>query len=141
MTTEAVVNYRTMKVHHLGELEAQILDIVWDIEPPVSIPQVFKIMYQRRGLAYPTISQTLEQLAKKGLLIQTRLGTATKSPYTYTPTIPREELAIALLNAVSHQVLGKPLDEGIVMLCGGKLDAKGMERLKELVAEDEAVEA
>lgn len=143
MNIEAITDYsgirKVMKVEPLGELEAQILDIVWDIEPPVNSTQVFKIMYPRRGISYPTISQTMEKLAKKGILTQERQGETSKSPFVYTPIISRDEMGVSLLDAVSRQVLGKPLDEGITMLCGGKVDAKGIERLREMVAQDEAV--
>ena len=50
----------------LGELEAQILDIIWDLEPPVTSTQVFKIMYPRRELSYSTIMLTMAKLSRKG---------------------------------------------------------------------------
>lgn len=125
----------------LGELEAQILDIIWDLEPPVSTTQVFKVMYPRRELSYSTIMLTMAKLARKGMLTQKRTGDKKTDAFIYRPIITREQMGVALLNSVSHQILGKPLDEGIAMLCGGKLDAKGMSKLKELVAQDEAVEA
>ena len=53
----------------LGELEAQILDIIWDLEPPVSTTQVFKVMYPRRELSYSTIMLTMAKLARKGGII------------------------------------------------------------------------
>ena len=81
----------------------------------------------------------MAKLARKGILTQEKTGTKKTDAFVYRPNITREQMAVALLNAVSHQILGKPLDEGIALLCGGKLDAKGIERLKELVAQDEAV--
>ncbi|MHB1458511.1 MAG: BlaI/MecI/CopY family transcriptional regulator [Armatimonadota bacterium] len=128
-----------LKGQSLGELEAQIMDILWDIEPPVLTTQVFKIMYPLRELSYSTIMLTMAKLAKKGILAQERTGDKKTDAFVYRPNISREQMAVALLNAVSHQILGKPLDEGITMLCGGKLDAKGLQKLKELVAEDKAV--
>ena len=128
-----------LKGQSLGELEAQVLDIFWDIEPPVSTTQVFKIMYPLRELSYSTIMLTMGKLAKKGILMQERTGTKKTDAFSYRPIITREQMGVALLNSVSHQILGKPLDEGIAMLCGGKLDTKGLGKLKELVTQDEAV--
>ncbi|MHB1458909.1 MAG: BlaI/MecI/CopY family transcriptional regulator [Armatimonadota bacterium] len=127
----------------LGELEAQILDIIWDLEPPVSTTQVFKVMYPRRELSYSTIMLTMAKLARKGILAQERTGDKKTDPFIYRPNISREQMGVSLLNAVSRQVLGKPLHEAIALLCGsdGKVDAKAMEKLKEMVALDEAVEA
>ena len=127
----------------LGELEAQILDIIWDLEPPVSTTQVFKVMYPRRELSYSTIMLTMAKLARKGILAQERTGDKKTDPFIYRPNISREQMGVSLLNAVSRQVLGKPLHEAIAQLCGseGKIDSKSMEKLKEMVAKDEAVEA
>jgi predicted transcriptional regulator len=126
----------------LGELEAQILDIVWDIEPPVSTTQVFKVMYPRRELSYSTIMLTMAKLARKGILAQERVGDKKTDPFTYKPNITREQMGVALLNAVAKQVLRKPLYEVLPALCGteGELTAKSLEKLKKLVKAEEGRE-
>jgi predicted transcriptional regulator len=121
----------------LGELEAQILDIIWDLEPPVSTTQVFKIMYPRRELSYSTIMLTMAKLARKGILNQERTGDKKTDPFIYKPNITREQMGVALMNAVSKQVLRKPLDEAITDICG---DAKAVSKLKTLVKESEEFE-
>lgn len=123
----------------LGELEAQILDIIWDLEPPVSTTQVFKIMYPRRELSYSTIMLTMAKLARKGILNQERTGDKKTDPFIYKPNITREQMGVALMNAVSKQVLRKPLYEILPDLCGS--DAKGMEKLKALVKAGESLES
>jgi len=119
----------------LGELEAQILDIVWELEPPVSTTQVFKVMYPRRELSYSTIMLTMAKLARKGILTQERTGDKKTDPFIYKPNITRDQMGIRLLNAVSKQVLGKPIYEAIPALCGtdGEVTSKSMAKLKELV--------
>jgi predicted transcriptional regulator len=126
----------------LGELEAQILDIVWDLEPPVSTTQVFKVMYPRRELSYSTIMLTMSKLARKGMLSQKRTGEKKTAAFSYTPNITREQMCIALLNSVSERVLRMPLHEAVTALCGtdGKLDSASMAKLKNLVAEEESRE-
>jgi len=120
----------------LGELEAQILDIIWDLEPPVSTTQVFKIMYPRRELSYSTIMLTMSKLARKGILDQKREGDKKTDPFQYKANITREQMGVALLDAVSQQVLRKPLHEAIPSLCGNAADmAKSMEKLRKLVAQ------
>ncbi|MCL6588685.1 MAG: BlaI/MecI/CopY family transcriptional regulator [Firmicutes bacterium] len=120
----------------LGELEAQILDIIWDLEPPVSTTQVFKIMYPRRELSYSTIMLTMAKLARKGILSQEKTGDKKTDPFIYIPNISREEMGLVLLNEVSKKVLHKPLHEAIPMLCGMKEDeisAKALEKLGERI--------
>ena len=124
----------------LGELEAQILDIIWDLEPPVSTTQVFKVMYPRRELSYSTIMLTMAKLARKGILAQERTGDKKTDPFIYKPNITRQQMGVSLLNAVSKQVLGKPLHEAISILCGSEtaLSAESMKKLQEMVALEEA---
>jgi predicted transcriptional regulator len=97
----------------LGELEAQILDIVWDLVPPVSTSQVFKVMYPRRELSYSTIMLTMAKLARKGLLAQSRTGNKKTDAFVYVPNIGREQMGKLLLDEVSRKVLGKPLKKAI----------------------------
>ena len=97
--------------HSLGELEAQILDIIWDLEPPVTAANVFKIMYPRRELSYSTIMLTMSKLAKKGFLTQKRSGTKRTDAFYYTPAMTREELGLSLLEEIARQIFHKPLAE------------------------------
>ncbi len=120
----------------LGELEAQILDIIWDLEPPVSTTQVFKIMYPRRELSYSTIMLTMAKLARKGILTQKRTGDKKTDPFIYTANMSREEMGAALLNEVAKQVLRKPLHEAIPDLCGtsGDITKADLNKLGKLLA-------
>lgn len=97
----------------LGELEAQILDIIWDLEPPVTSTQVFKIMYPRRELSYSTIMLTMAKLSRKGVLTQKRTGDKKTDPFIYVPNVSREQMGLKLMQEVSLKVLGKPLDEAL----------------------------
>jgi len=99
--------------YSLGELEAQILDIIWDLDPPVTSTQVFKIMYPRRELSYSTIMLTMAKLARKGLLSQERTGTKKTDAFVYMPKVSREEMGRLLLDEVSRKVIGKPFNEAI----------------------------
>jgi predicted transcriptional regulator len=120
----------------LGELEAQILDIIWDLEPPVSTTQVFKVMYPRRELSYSTIMLTMAKLARKGILAQERTGDKKTDPFIYRTNISREQMGVALLNAVAKQVMRKPLHEAVADLCG--VDGEVVKKLKKLVAQEES---
>ncbi len=100
----------------LGELEAQILDVVWDLEPPVTTTQVFKILYPIRELSYSTIMLTMAKLARKGVLIQERTGDKRTAPFVYKPTKTREEMGKILLEEVSQKIMGKPLEEAVKLI-------------------------
>jgi predicted transcriptional regulator len=99
--------------HSLGELEAQILDIVWDLEPPITASKVFKIMYPRRELSYSTIMLTMSKLAKKGFLVQERSGPKKTDAFYYSAVMTREELGKNLLEEIALRIFRKPLAEAV----------------------------
>ena len=97
----------------LGELEAQILDIIWTLEPPITSSMVFKVMYPLRELSYSTIMLTMSKLAKKGFLEQSRSGPNKTDAFLYSVRISREELGGRLMEQVSLQIFHKPLFDAI----------------------------
>lgn len=89
----------------LGELEAQILDIVWELNRPVTTTDVFRVMYSKRPLSYSTIMLTMAKLAKKGILTQQRTGDRKKDAFIYTHRISREEMAQRLMEDIAKKIL------------------------------------
>lgn len=102
--------------HSLGELEAQLLDIIWDLEPPVTAAKVFKIMYPRRELSYSTIMLTMSKLARKGFLVQERSGPKKTDAFIYSTVMTREELGKNLLEEIALRIFRKPLAEAVTEL-------------------------
>ena len=119
----------------LGELEAQILDIIWDLEPPVTSTQVFKIMYPRRELSYSTIMLTMAKLSRKGILDQKRTGDKKTDAFIYTTNISREQMGIKLLAEVCDKVLGQPLPKAVcgILSTGGLTESELIKIEKVLV--------
>jgi predicted transcriptional regulator len=79
-----------------GELEAAIMDVVWDAAEPVSTRQVLGQLTQERPLAYTTVQTVMEILHRKGWLSRVRDGRA----FVYRPTASREEYAAGLIDQV-----------------------------------------
>ena len=99
--------------HSLGELEAKIMDIVWELDRAVTTTDVFRVMYDRRTLSYSTIMLTMAKLAKKGILSQQRTGDRKKDAFIYTPQIGREEMAQRLMEDIAQKLLHTSLAEAI----------------------------
>lgn len=97
----------------LGELEAQILDIVWELDRPVTTTDVFRVMYHRRELSYSTIMLTMAKLAKKGILSQDRTGDRKKDAFIYSPQVGREEMAQRLMEDIAQRLLHTSLAEAL----------------------------
>ena len=120
---------KSLDGYSLGELEAQILDIIWDLEPPVTTSQVFKIMYPRRELSYSTIMLTMAKLSRKGILTQQRTGDKKTDPFIYTPNLSRREMGMRLLQEVSEKVLKKPLHIVVGKILSDTLSAADLQKV------------
>jgi predicted transcriptional regulator len=70
-----------------GELENQVLDVVWGATGAVTPRQVHEELSSNRKLAYTTVMTILVRLCKKGLLEREPAGRA----FAYRPRISREE--------------------------------------------------
>ncbi len=120
----------------LGELEAQVMDIIWDLEPPITSAQVFKIMYPRRELSYSTVMLTMAKLSRKGILTQKRLGKRKTDAYVYTANISREEVGLRLMEDVCRKVLRQSLPEALPSILDAKsgIGKKDLEKLAKAVS-------
>ena len=81
----------------LGELETEIMEIVWGAEKPISVSNVFKVLNKKREIAYTTVMTVMGRLAEKSLLKRTLSGKA----YLYIPTFSKD----TFLTRVSKQIV------------------------------------
>ncbi|WP_116051466.1 BlaI/MecI/CopY family transcriptional regulator [Amycolatopsis palatopharyngis] len=78
-----------------GELEAVVMDRVWDREDTITVRDVFESLKKTRQIAYTTVMSTMDNLHRKGSLARTREGKA----FLYWPTLTREENSARLMRA------------------------------------------
>lgn len=124
---------KSLDGHSLGELEAQILDIIWDLEPPVTSTQVFKIMYPRRELSYSTIMLTMSKLSKKGILTQKRTGDKKTDAFVYVPNISREQMGLKLMEEVAQKVFKLPLGKMVRNLLSDEFKGMDFDKLESVI--------
>ena len=85
-----------MRVRGFGELEAAVMDRVWDHDPyTVTVREVFEEMAQQRRIAYTTVMSTMDNLYRKRWLKRQRDGKA----YLYQASMSREERSARLMKA------------------------------------------
>lgn len=90
----------------LGELETQIMEILWVQPGPMSVRSVHESLLARRELAYTTVMTVLDRLAKKGVVDRERDGRA----WLYVAGSTRAQLvSVALSDALQHA--GEDQDE------------------------------
>jgi predicted transcriptional regulator len=80
-------------VRGFGELEAVIMDRVWEHAEPVTVRELHGEMSADRVIAYTTVMSTMDNLHRKGWLARAKDGKA----YRYTATASREEYSARLM--------------------------------------------
>lgn len=81
----------------LGELESEVMEIVWQSQTPVSVKAVTQILQKKRSIAYTTVMTIMGRLTDKGLLKRKEFGKA----YTYQPVYSKEKF----LTRISRQII------------------------------------
>ena len=84
----------------LGELEAAVMHVVWDLTAPVTVRDVFEQLVRDRQLAYTTVMTVMDNLHRKGMLRRTKDGRAwlyeaVASRGEYTARVMRDVLRSA----------------------------------------------
>lgn len=104
----------------LGELEADIMDVIWHQPEGLwcTVRDVYETLRNDRRIAYTTVMNTMTRLAKKGVLESAHRDMA----YLYRPRQSRE--------AFIHGVVGHVLEKLLVQFTGPTQTA-----LKEFAAE------
>lgn len=125
---------KTKGINSLGELELDIMGIVWSKER-ATVKDVFEVMYERRKLAYTTIMTVMNRLAVKGILAQDKSAV----PYEYTPLVKRDEMAQSMVGEVVDRMLEGSSSAVISFLMDrGTMSDEEISELKAMIAEKEA---
>ena len=83
-----------MRVRGFGELEAAVIDRVWDHDPyTVTVREIFEEMAEQRHIAYTTVMSTMDNLHTKGWLERELEGRA----YRYWAVLTREQHTARLM--------------------------------------------
>ncbi|HYO05104.1 MAG TPA: BlaI/MecI/CopY family transcriptional regulator [Mycobacterium sp.] len=82
-----------MRVRGFGELEAVVMDRLWDRGQVCTVRDIFDELASDRTIAYTTVLSTMDNLHRKGWLARERVGKA----YHYRPTMTREEHSAKLM--------------------------------------------
>jgi predicted transcriptional regulator len=103
-----------------GDLEAVVMDRLWECDGATTVREVFEDLLRDREIAYTTVMSTMDNLHRKGWLSRERDGKA----YRYWPSMTREQYGAALMR--------EALD------AGGRSDRVLAHFLEQISAEDSA---
>ncbi|WP_227487036.1 BlaI/MecI/CopY family transcriptional regulator [Nocardioides malaquae] len=96
------------RVRQLGQLEAAVMQTLWDWDRPASVREVVEHLQSTRDIAYTTVMTVLDNLHGKDLVRRHKEGRA----YLYTATLSREAHTASLLG----QVLSTSTNRGGALL-------------------------
>jgi len=83
----------TVRVRGFGELEAVVMDRIWNRDGTTTVREIFDELAAEREIAYTTVMSTMDNLHTKGWLARERDGKA----YRYWPTLTREQHSAQLM--------------------------------------------
>ncbi|MBZ5733524.1 BlaI/MecI/CopY family transcriptional regulator [Nocardioides sp. TRM66260-LWL] len=78
----------------LGELEAQVMEILWSAESALAVRQVLDALPQDRNRAYTTVMTVLDNLHRKDFVHRERVGRA----WHYRPATSRDAHVAGLMS-------------------------------------------
>jgi predicted transcriptional regulator len=110
----------------LGELEREVLEILWT-EGPQNPVAVHEHVGAPRGISVNTVSSALKRLAEKGLLEREKVSHA----YVYRAVVTRAELQRSLFGAIASQ-FGEGSDSAFLAAFVDLAHAQGEDTLRTL---------
>jgi BlaI family transcriptional regulator, penicillinase repressor len=117
----------------LSASETEILRLLWDLTEG-TVQQVCEKLPPHRKITYATVQTLLRRLERKGYVSHRIEGKA----HVFCPTVERDRVVKRSVNDFLERLFGGdaiPLVQHLAK--HGKLDAKDLERLKQLVEENE----
>ncbi len=83
-----------------GELELQVMDILWQSEKS-SISDVYKHINKERNIAYTTVATILQRLYDKGLVDRN----AESNHYIYVPKLSKKDYSAKLVKTFINKLV------------------------------------
>lgn len=81
----------------LGELESEVMEIIWQSLSPVSVRGITNNLQKKRKIAYTTVMTIMGRLVDKGLLNRQQEGRA----YLYKSAVSKDKF----LSRISRQII------------------------------------
>ena len=125
--TEAIIR------KHLGSLEAQIMQLMWE-HPGLTVRDAVPLLPGRRMRAYTTVMTVMNRLFEKGLLEREPAGRA----YVYRPKVTESQFMESLSRNMIRTLLDEFGEIAVAHFVGEVRESgpRGVKRLRELISED-----
>lgn len=112
----------------LGELEVQVLRLVWE-QQPCTERQISDLVQQSRPVARTTVLKTMQRLESKGFLVRL----PGDGPVRFRAAKEKKRVIPALIDRFVETVLGGSSDPLVAYLAGSKkLSAEDVQALRDI---------
>ena len=116
------------KQQNLGELELEVLKILWD-RGRSSVLQVSEQLSRQKGYARTTILTIMQRLHKKGFLKRRKED----GVYRYEPARKRSQVMGALLSQFVERVFDGSSTDLVQQLAGAQMSAEELKEVREIL--------
>lgn len=118
----------------LGELESEIMEIIWHRKGANSVKDVTEVLSKRRQIAYTTVMTIMARLANKGVLIKHLSGTS----YLYKPKVSKEQFMAKAVHGIFSLAVSSLGEEVLAHFIKEiqKINPKKRQQLLKILGED-----
>ena len=114
----------------LGELQLQVMDIVWQ-SGRATVAEVHQVLSQRRKIAYTTVLTTMRALERRGMVRHDQVGKA----YVYEPVVSREKYTDSSVGTLVNQLFEGRREALLCHLLGtNKVSRKDVAQIRKMLA-------
>ncbi len=126
-------NKRPINISSLSDIEASIMEIVWEKEP-ITVREVHEILLKNEldkkdkdYIPYTTVMSVMNKLAQKGLLKQDK----SSKVYQYSSLVDRQELSKNMIKSIAEKLLDKSASSMVTKFLSSD-DNISLEKIKKI---------
>lgn len=116
-------------IRRLPDSELEVMQIVWDQQPPVSRGDIEMVIKNSHTLAATTILTLLTRLCEKGFLSMEKQGRAN----LYTPLVSRRDYLAAESRSLLDKLYGGSVKTFATALCDSGISKEDLQELRDLL--------
>ena len=118
----------------LGELESEIMEIIWRRKDATSVKDMAGILGKRRQIAYTTVMTIMARLVNKGVLIRHLSGPS----YLYEPKVTKDQFMARAVHGIFSSAVSTLGEEVLTHFIKEiqKIDPKKRQQLLKVLGED-----
>jgi len=118
----------------LGELESEIMEIIWRQKVTTSVKDITKLLEKKRKIAYTTVMTIMARLANKGVLVRRLNGPS----YLYKPKVTKEQFIAKAVHGIFSSAVATLGEEALTHFVKEiqKIDPKKRQQLLKILSKD-----